>query len=440
MKILIIGSGGREDAFAWRFNSEPKVSEIFVSPGHAGMDRLDKVTLLGKRDHQELVAFAKENAIDLTVIGPEAPLTAGLADLFNQAGLTVCGPSKMASQLEGSKIFSKEFMNRHQIPTADFEVYDNFEAASVGLEKWPVEEEGIVLKADGLAGGKGVVVTFEREKAKETLYDFMVNPNIQVKTDKILMEKVLPGEEVSVFILAHGEEFLYLGAACDHKRLLDNDQGPNTGGMGCFYDPLWPDEELKNKVIERVVTPTLKGMKSEGMSYSGFLFLGLMIDDKNDPYVVEYNVRFGDPETQTLMPVIEGDFSTFLFDFFKGNTPNPLKLKKDVSVHVVATSGGYPSLDDTPMDLGHLIKLNRDQIDLCIDNGEGSSFLFYAGVTADPAGRGLMNTGGRVLGVTSLGASIEDARKKAYYGLDQISFKGMHYRSDIAKKKRGQRS
>jgi phosphoribosylamine--glycine ligase len=436
MKVLIIGSGGREDAFVWKFNQEGCVEKIYVSPGHGGMKRFSKVDVLGKLSQNEVVAFACDQGIDLVVIGPEAPLISGLADDLRDKGILVLGPSAKASQLEGSKIFSKKFMKRHAIATADFEVFNSYEDALVGLKKWPVEDEGVVIKADGLAGGKGVVVTWDRLHAEKTLHDFMVNPDIQVKTSEILMETVLPGEEVSVFVLAHALDYLYLGAACDHKRLLDGDQGPNTGGMGCFYDPQWPDSSLKEKIEERIVKPTLKGMAEEGQPYTGFLFLGLMIDENNDPYVVEYNVRFGDPETQTLMPVLEGDFSSFLYDFLQGKNPKPLRLKEEASVHVVATSAGYPALDSSPMDLGHRIVVSDPHLETGhLDQG---ATLFYAGVATYPSERGLINTGGRVLGVTALSKDHEVARKLAYQGLEKIQFKGMHFRKDIGLRKRGQ--
>lgn len=424
MNILLIGSGGREDAFVWKLSKEEEIKKIYVSPGHDGMTRFSKVTLLPDQSPEDLKDFAKDNAIDLTIVGPEAPLTQGIVDIFQEDGLRIFGPSKRAAQLEGSKIFSKNFMKKNGIPTASFETYDNYQLAVEGLANWPIESEGIVIKADGLAGGKGVVVTKNRSEAEHTLHDFMINPEISVKSDTILFEKVLPGDEVSVFALCKGLDSFYLGSACDHKRVGDNDTGPNTGGMGCFRDPSWPDKSLLKKIEERILRPTLKGCMADGMAYSGFLFMGLMIDELNDPYVVEYNVRLGDPETQTLLPLLEGPLGLFIKEFIDNGTTSGLSLKDEASVHIVATSGGYPSLDNNPLDLGHKINFKEEGV-------------FLAGVKKNPDEDGYVNSGGRVLGTTATAKTVDQARERAYELMKEISFKGMHYRSDIALKKRG---
>lgn len=427
MKVLILGSGGREDAFAWKLSNESQIEKIYVSPGHDGMSRFEKVETIGSFSHEELRDFAKEKKIDLTIVGPETPLTMGIVDLFIDSGLRIFGPSKKAAQLEGSKIFSKNFMKKYEIPTASFETYDNYKDAVAGLSNWPIEEKGIVIKADGLAGGKGVVVTHDRSEAEHTINDFMINPEISVKSDTILFENILPGDEVSVFALCKGLDSFYLGSACDHKRLGDNDTGPNTGGMGCFRDPSWPDLNLLNKIEERILKPTLQGCMAEGMSYNGFLFMGLMIDEKSDPYVVEYNVRLGDPETQTLLPLLDGSLGQFIYDFIDSGSADGLSLKDEASVHIVATSGGYPSLDDSPLDLGH-----------SIDLGNVQDGIFLAGIKNDENGNGYLNSGGRVLGVTVSSSTVDEAREKAYRLMENIKFKGMHYRSDIARRKRGE--
>lgn len=440
MNLLIVGSGGREDAFLWRLCNEEGVEKVFVSPGHGGMERFKKATIVGKLSVEETVEFCRKENIELVVIGPEAPLTIGLADSLRESGIAAFGPGREAAQLEGSKIFSKEFMKRHNIPTAQFEVYENYQEAVTGLKNWPVEKEGIVIKADGLAGGKGVVVTSDRKEAEHTLHDFMVNPEINVKSENILFEKVLPGDEVSVFAMANGLDYFIVGSACDHKRIGDNDTGPNTGGMGCYHDPLWPDPELKKKIEERILKPTLKGCLAEGMPYNGFLFMGLMVDKNNDPYVVEYNVRFGDPETQTLLPLIKGSFLkgmlSFIPEHLVENRPScDLDLVAKASVHVVATSGGYPSLTGEPLDLGHVIEVPED---LMLEKGTDSDvYFFLAGVQQDPRKRGLLNSGGRVLGVTAIGNDRDDARAKAYANLEKVKFKGMYYRKDIALRQRG---
>lgn len=427
MKILIVGSGGREDAFAWKFQQEANVEKIYVAPGNPGMKRLDKVEILPLKSNQELFDFAKNQRIDLTFVGPEAPLTEGIADLFQSAGLPIFGPNRLAAQLEGSKIFSKNFMKKYKVPTAAFEVYENFETAMKGLNEWNVETKGIVIKADGLAGGKGVVVTKDRSEAEKTLNDFMINNNVSVKTERILFEEILPGDEVSAFAFCNGQEFFFLGCACDHKRVFDNDKGPNTGGMGCYRDPAWPDKNLIEKIKERVLLPTLNGCKMEGHPFTGVLFMGLMVDEHQDPYVVEYNVRFGDPECQTLLPLLKGNLSKSLLNLLRKDLGGvDLTLSQDFSCHVVATSGGYPTVDQTPMSLGHTISVDGDM-------EEG--ILFYAGVKEE--GNHLLNSGGRVLGVTSTGNSRDEAREKAYKNLKKIQFKDMHFRKDIGQRERG---
>lgn len=429
MNILVLGSGGREDAFVWKLQQEKAVQEIYVCPGHPFMERFDKVKCLPKKNHAELVSFAKEMKVDLTIAGPEAPLTEGIRDAFEKEGLLLFGPHQKAAALEGSKIFSKEFMMRNDIPTASFKVCDSFKEAKEALSEWDMNK-GIVIKADGLAGGKGVVVTKDRELALKTLHDFMENPEVSIQSDKILLEEVLPGEEVSAFALCHGGNFFFLGSACDHKRVFENDKGPNTGGMGCFRTREWPDEALEQKIRERILKPTLAGCQKEGMPFSGFLFMGLMINEAGDPYVIEYNVRMGDPETQTLFPLIVGDLGTALIDLMNDKGPR-LGLKEQDSVHVVMTSGGYPSIDNTPMVLGEGIDLPQD----LLEGSLSDSHLFLAGVSKNDSGQ-MVNSGGRVLGVTVTADSMEEARVKAYQQIEKIQFKGMHFRRDIGARRR----
>ncbi|MAF76668.1 MAG: phosphoribosylamine--glycine ligase [Halobacteriovoraceae bacterium] len=433
MRVLIIGSGGREDAFAWKFQKEDKVSHIMICPGHKGMKRFEKVelwesSLLG--NYSSLAQKAVEKEIDLVVCGPEAPLTEGLAKFFEDQSIPFFGPSESAALLEGSKIFSKEFMREFEIPTAGFQVFDRYEDAVAGLEAWPVSS-GIVIKADGLAGGKGVVVTTDREVAQKTLFDFMKNPEVSIHSDRILFEHILPGEEVSAFALCNGEEFFFLGTACDHKRVFDYDEGPNTGGMGCYRDPLWPDADLKEKIIHKVLIPTLKGMKERGHPFKGILFMGLMINSMNEPFVIEYNVRFGDPEAQTLLPLIKGELAVALHQLStQAKIKTPLSLSEETSVHVVMTSGGYPSITkDKPMSLNH-------KIEIPFLTHEDQPLLFLAGVNRNEDGQ-YINTGGRVLGVTAVSEELETARQMAYKGIEMIHFKDSHYRTDIAFNRRG---
>jgi phosphoribosylamine--glycine ligase len=293
--------------------------------------------------------------------------------------------------------------------------------------------KGIVIKADGLAGGKGVVVTYSAEEARETVFDFMQNPEVSIHSEQLLLEEVLPGEEVSCFALCSHENFFFLGSACDHKRVGDGDTGPNTGGMGCFRDRQWPDQALQEKVKERVLKSTLAAMVREGTPFVGFLFMGLMVDDQGEPWVIEYNVRMGDPETQTLLPLLKGDFGSALMTMLnakgEGLTSESinLSLADQDSVHVVLTSGGYPSIGKHSMSLGHEIVIN--------DTEDNEGEVFFAGVKR--SGETLVNSGGRVLGVTCTGGSLEECRKNTYNIVEKIKLEDSHYRKDIAAKKRG---
>jgi len=431
MKVLIIGSGGREDAFCWKFNGESGVEKVYVWPGNAGMNRLEKVELLSSESFEHLVKQASDLQVDLCVCGPEGPLAEGVADLFKKADISFFGPSAQAAQLEGSKIFSKEFMRKYSIPTADFEVAESFEQAQELVSKWNMEE-GIVLKADGLASGKGVVVTNSLEEAQATVFDFMKDPQVSVKTDRLLLEKVLMGEEVSCFALCSKESFFFLGSACDHKRVGDGDVGANTGGMGCFRDRKWPNPSLQEKIVEKVLKPTLTGMKKEGTPFTGFLFMGLMIDKEGEPWVIEYNVRMGDPETQTLFPLLKGSLASSLKQMADGGVVKDLELIDKDSVHVVLTSGGYPSIGKHSMSLGH--ELNLEKLSPSTRDLE----IFYAGVKAQADQ--LCNSGGRVLGVTALGNSIEECRLSVYREMQNIKLEASHYRKDIGLKPRGKSS
>jgi phosphoribosylamine--glycine ligase len=432
MKVLIIGSGGREDAIAWKLNGESSISDIFVSPGNAGMTRLEKVSCFETESMSDLVNRSLQLGVDLCICGPEAPLTSGISKLFEDQGILFFGPSAQGAQLEGSKIFSKEFMARNSIPTAKFNIAKSYNEAIDLLDKWDMTK-GIVIKADGLAGGKGVVVTYSAEEARETVFDFMQNPEVSIHSEQLLLEEVLPGEEVSCFALCSHENFFFLGSACDHKRVGDGDTGPNTGGMGCFRDRQWPDQALQEKVKERVLKSTLAAMVREGTPFVGFLFMGLMVDDQGEPWVIEYNVRMGDPETQTLLPLLKGDFGSALMTMLnakgEGLTSESinLSLADQDSVHVVLTSGGYPSIGKHSMSLGHEIVIN--------DTEDNEGEVFFAGVKR--SGETLVNSGGRVLGVTCTGGSLEECRKNTYNIVEKIKLEDSHYRKDIAAKKRG---
>ena len=428
-RILLLGGGGREHALAWKLAQSPDVSEIIAMPGSDGIAAVDKTRCVsGNAAHAALVLeLAMTEKPDLIIIGPEAPMAAGVSDALVDAGFNVAAPSKLAAQLESSKIFSKNFMARHKIPTAAFTTCPDYNNAMDVVAAWPIEQKGIVLKADGLAAGKGVVVTHDRAEAEKTLYDFMQNPACSVKTEQILIEELMTGKEVSAFAICDGKSFLPIGYACDYKRVGDNNEGPNTGGMGGYAPQGWPTAAMKDYINLHIFKPVVDGMAAEGMPFKGILFAGLMVRGE-DVQVVEFNVRFGDPETQILLPLIEDDIYPLFMAAAEGTLarmPAP-KQKNGTAVHVVMTSQGYPETMGTGMRLGETVEIPDD---LLAKKTNDNSMLFIAG--ADKKDGVWKNTGGRVLGVTAIGTSLDDARSKAYESLGKIKFNGAHWRTDI---------
>ena len=426
MNILILGSGGREHALAWRLSLDKGVEQVYVAPGNPGMTLDKNIQIIDyKGDWNELHSICSDILPALVVVGPEAPLVEGIVDDLNRKNVLVYGPSAKAAQLEGSKIFSKKFMEKYSIPTAPYKIYTSYAEAIEDLKDWDLTQ-GVAIKTDALAGGKGVVVTHSFDEARDTLYNFMKNPQCAIKSERILIEKKLSGVELSWFALCDGKNFLPLGGICDYKRVGEGNTGPNTGGMGCHTPMDWPPKELANHINEQIVTPVLQGMALEGMPYRGTLFVGLMIEE-NDVNVLEFNVRFGDPETQTLLPLVEGNLTQALTACSKGKLGikerESLSLSDECAVHIVMASGGYPTIGHTPLDIGHTIKWNPDL-------NENNAKIFFAGVKKD--GEELINSGGRVLGVTGLGQGMAEARKNAYKKLENISFHGSHWREDIA--------
>lgn len=428
-RILLLGGGGREHALAWKLAQSPGVSEIIALPGSDGIAAVDKTRCVtGNAAHAATVLeLAQTEKPDLIIIGPEAPMAAGVSDALADAGFNVAAPSKAAAQLESSKIFSKNFMARHKIPTAAFTTCPDYETAMRVIAAWPIEQKGIVLKADGLAAGKGVVVTRSRAEAEKTLYDFMQNPACSVKTDRILIEELLDGKEVSAFAICDGKTFLPVGYACDYKRVCDHDEGPNTGGMGGYAPQGWPTAAMKDYINLHIFKPVVDGMAAEGMPFKGILFAGLMVHGE-DVHVVEFNVRFGDPETQILLPLIEDDIYPLFRAAAEGNLaalPAP-KQKIGTAVHVVMTSEGYPETLGTGIRLGETVDMPEDLI-AQKPNNNGLLFIACAG-KQDGVWK---NTGGRVLGVTAIGTTLDDARSKAYDSIGKIKFNGAHWRTDI---------
>ena len=428
MNVLLLGSGGREHALAWKIKNSPRVDRLYVLPGNDGME-LCGLTCLGGNlhDHSHVVNTAKEYAVDLVVCGPEKPLAMGLADVLKEQNIPVAGPCRKAARLESSKIFAKEFMEEFHIPTAPWKAFYDKNEACKAIDHWPCDF--VVVKADALAGGKGVVVAKDKQEAKKAVFDFMENPACSVKTEGIVLEKCLQGREVSAFALCDGENFLPLGYACDYKRVGDDDQGGNTGGMGCVGLNEWPSVKTRKLIEDKIFGQVMLGMKKRKTPYKGILFAGLMIDD-NQISVIEFNVRLGDPEAQVLMPLVKNDLLPYLMACADTGLSllSPIEIEKKAAVHVVMASKNYPSVDRTPLLTGEMIDYPRE----LLSSPSGSErYLFFSGVRK--SGGKLTNSGGRVLGVTALGEDVSLAKQKVYGTLEKIHFKGAHYRSDIGK-------
>lgn len=428
--VLLLGGGGREHALAWKIAQSPDVARLYALPGNDGMAALSKVSCIAgdPANAAFVVEKAQELKIDLVMVGPEKPLAAGVVDALEKAGIAVLGPVKAAAQLESSKIFAKEFMSEFGIPTAPFRVCNSYAEALETLKLWPVETRGVVIKADGLAAGKGVVVTHDRAEAEKTLHDFMLNPDCQVKSERILLEEKLAGREVSAFALCDGNTFQPLGYVCDYKRVRDGDQGPNTGGMGGYAPREWPSSKARRFVNEKIFAPVIKGMQDRGTPYRGILFAGLMVEG-DDVKVIEFNTRFGDPETQILMPLIENDIVPLFARAAAGMLQTEkVNLRESAAVHVVMASEGYPETFGNGMVLGQRIDLPEAMLSHSVNDND---LLFVMG--AKKRDTGWTNEGGRVLGVTALGRTTEEAREIAYRAIEGIRFNGAHWRKDIGK-------
>jgi phosphoribosylamine--glycine ligase len=421
LKVLVVGSGGREHALVWKIAQSPSLDALHVAPGSRAMEALAVCHPAVKAtDLDGLVALARDERIDLVVVGPEDPLAAGLADRLRAEGIATFGPSAAAAQLEGSKAFSKDFMARHDIPTAAYAVFEDAEAARAYVDRLG---RPCVVKADGLAAGKGVAMCPDAAAAHAAIDEIMSDRRFGDAGDRVVIEEWLQGEEASYYAICDGERIVTLAAAQDHKRALDGDRGENTGGMGAYSPAPVVDEAVERKILERVVVPTIRGMAAEGHPYQGVLFVGLMIDASGDPYVIEFNVRFGDPETQPLMVRMEGDLLPVLDAAARGELDENASLGwGEASVCVVLASGGYPRSYQTGKTIAGLEGLS----------GEGEVVIFHAGTRAAADGPGFETAGGRVLGITARGASVAEAQARAYAAVEKICFEGMHFRRDIA--------
>lgn len=427
MKILVVGSGGREHALVWKICQSPHSSKVYCAPGNPGIARLAECVPFKAGDIPGLIAFAKRQQIDLTVVGPEQPLADGIVDRFVGEGLTVFGPTQRAAELEWSKTFAKDFMQRHGVPTASFRAFsaDQLEEALRFVQTAPLPH---VIKADGLAAGKGVVMCGTSQESSATLEEMLSEKAFGTAGERVVIEECLVGEEASVFALSDGTDFLMLAPAQDHKRVCDGDQGKNTGGMGSYAPAPIATPEILRRVEREIIVPTLKGMSAEGRPYKGCLYVGLMLTSEG-PKVVEFNSRFGDPETQVVLPLLEGDFVELLLASCQGTIANLLsKPKKIVStgsaVCVVLASGGYPDSYEIGFPIDGLDAVIRDP----------SIAVFHAG-TQLRDGK-LVTSGGRVVGVTAFlrHGALRETIDTAYKAVELVGFRGMHYRRDIGSK------
>lgn len=419
VNVLIIGAGGREYSIGMALQKDEQVDTLYFAPGNGATDELG--LNLPISDHAELADFCEANNIELTIVGPEAPLVEGIVDLFESRGLKIFGPSKQAAQLEGSKIFMKNFLARHNVPTAKYIETDSLEEAYKFIMSL---EAPIVVKADGLCGGKGVIIAQNHNEAKKAAGEMLSGNSFGEAGTSIVVEEFLDGYELSVFALCDGEDYVVLPAAQDHKRLHNNDEGPNTGGMGAYAPTPLVNDEIYKKLDERVIVPTLEGMKAEGMPFKGVLFIGVMVVD-DEPIILEYNVRFGDPECEELMPLIK---SSVLDLFYKGATHDLKNLKLEFhdkyAVGVVMASRDYPYKSSTPAEI-IVDEIVHDEI------FKEHAHISYAGVTRGEGGE-LLATGGRVLVCVGMGDTIKEAQQRAYMLVGQVHFAGKHCRTDIA--------
>ena len=411
MNILVIGSGGREHAVVKALAESPAKPKLFCAPGNAGIAQLAQILNLNIKDHSQVLEASTREKIDLVFIGPEDPLVDGLADTLRQKNISVFGPSKEAAQLEGSKIFAKAFMKKAGVPTAEAFEVSTVEAALSHAKSFTPP---YILKADGLAAGKGVFICKTSAELKLAAQFLFETKSLGAAGHSALLEKNLPGYEISFLILTNGEDFAALPLAQDHKRLLDDDKGPNTGGMGTFA-PMNIDQVLYDKIIQRVVAPSVQQLKKEKFVFRGVLFIGLMIVD-NEPYVLEYNVRFGDPETQVILPLIQNDLADIFLKLSHGEI-QPLNFKKQASFCIVNAAPGYP---DQP----------QKNIAIELPSDHAQAYVLHAGTALDSAGN-LVSNGGRVLNIVAIADTPESARKSAYEFNTKVKMQGRQFRNDI---------
>ncbi len=419
MRILVIGSGGREHALVWKISQSPRVTKIYCAPGSAAIGELAELVAMGPDQVQQLAEFATREQIDLTVVGPELPLTLGIAEVFSARGLRLFGPDSAAAQLEGSKAFAKELLKENHIPTADFGVFTEPVSAKRFLSQQPPP---YVVKADGLAAGKGVLICASRDEAEAAIDNILVQQSFGNAGEKIVIEEFLQGEEASFMVLTDGDHVLPLATSQDHKRVFDNDQGPNTGGMGAYSPAPVVTPSVHDAVVNQILAPLLGGLKKLGICYRGLIYVGLMITD-HGPKVLEFNVRFGDPECQPIMMRLKSDLVPLLEATIDGKLDQVQpQWHDDPAVCVVLCARGYPGSYGKGSEIHGLERLK----------GWQKGFVFHAGTTK--SNDRWLTSGGRVLGVTARGSNVAEAVREAYDGVRKISWEGMHYRTDIGQR------
>ncbi len=426
MKVLVLGSGGREHAILWALQrTSPVPLNLYCAPGNGGISQLAECVPIQLTDHPALIEFARSHAIDLIVVGPEAPLAEGIVDEFERAGLRIMGPSRAASRLEASKAFAKDFMRRHAIPTAEYHIAGSATEALEILRsgKFGAADAPVVLKADGLAAGKGVVVAASRAEGERAINELTTGSLVSPEASRqLLIEEALSGKEVSILLFAAGRDYELMPPARDHKRVGENDTGPNTGGMGAITDPSIIDSETLERIVREIVEPTLQGAIEEGFPFRGILFIGLMLT-ADGPKVLEYNVRFGDPETQAILVRLETDLLQIFQTIIDGNLRDVnVEWSDRSSACVVLASGGYPVAYET----GNTI----DGLDAVVASADLQ--IFHAGTSRGEADE-FLTAGGRVLGVTSAAQTLDEALQRCYDTVAKVSWNGMQYRRDIGR-------
>ena len=416
MKILVVGGGGREHAICWKLSKEANVDKIYCAPGNAGISNVAQCIDIQDSDIENLLNFAKENQIDLTIVGPEIPLVAGIVDKFEKEGLKIFGPNKKCAQLEGSKSFSKDFMIRHNLPTAKYKEYTDLDEAISEIDSFGYP---VVIKADGLAAGKGVVISENREDAITTLKEMMSDKKFGNAGDKIVVEEFLTGIETSILAFVDNDTIVPMVSSKDHKKVFEGETGLNTGGMGTFSPSEIYTEKLAKEVQEKILDKTLEGFKKDNLNYKGILFVGLMITE-DGPKILEYNVRFGDPETQSVLFRLDTDLNKIISAILDNNLKNiEINYSKEESICVMLTSGGYPE------------NYEKGKVISGLENLDSDIVVFHSGTKFD--NENIVTNGGRVIGITAKSKTVKEAAQKVYENIKKINFEKMHYRKDIWK-------